>query len=59
MFAKDFEFDHQHYLLISLQVDSSKNLLALFKIAISKVICCFEVPYKVKVLAIQRLDGII
>ena len=45
--AEDFEYEQQHYLLISLEVNLNRNLLALFQISVSKVLCSFEIPYKV------------
>ncbi len=47
--AKDFEYNQQHFLLVSLEINSHKKkyLLALFQISISKVVCSFEVPSKV------------
>lgn len=47
--AKDFEYNQQHFLLVSLEINSHKKryLLALFQISISKVVCSFEVPHNV------------
>ena len=53
--AKDFEFNQQHFLLVSLEINSNEKryLLALFQISISKVICSFEVPHNVRNLSLK------
>ena len=53
--AKDFEFNQQHFLLVSLEINSNEKryLLALFQISISKVICSFEVPHNVRNLSLS------
>ncbi len=49
--GKDFEYNQQKYLLISLEIRTASNSshyqLVIFKLSVSRVICAFETPSKV------------
>jgi len=47
--VKDFEFNREHYLLVSLEINSYEKsyLLALYQVSKNRVVCSFDVPKNV------------
>ena len=57
--AKDFEYELQRYLFLSIEItkhNTKRYILVLFKLSTSKVVYSFSVPYKVRISKLKIIE---